>query len=372
VHRGVRELITFIESHADGETIRVLPRATDAEFAEIEHALGSPLPTDLRLVLSRFNGAELPNGTLLGAGIAPGTIGACIREYAGEVERDFLDPELLVPFLRTVEGSLLAFDRSGGPVCDTWPIVDYDVESRTHQIVYRTFDGFCRVCVAEWTSPDFDRDFDLDGYLRRGERHVAVEADVPAAHASVAHACKRAGLAERALDHYLAAARFAPPLPRCDWEALKIAALLARDTSAFEAATRLVAFGPEAVWAKRETSPSRVAEVLAIPASRAADKRPWLRLFGLLLEHTKSDPAASALISEVREAVAGGRPLPLSRTSRPSLAPEHADFDAWEKSLRDGYMAGQIRDEDLLLDPTLAPIREARALGELLSIRREF
>jgi hypothetical protein len=372
VHRGVREFISFIESHVDGEAIRVLPRATDAEFAEIEHALGSALPTDLRLVLSRFNGAELPNGTLLGAGIAPGSIGACIREYAGEVERDFLDPELLVPFLRTVEGSLLAFDRSGGPVCDTWPIVDYDVELRTHQIVYRTFDGFCRVCVSEWTSPDFDREFDLDGYLRRGERHVAVEADVPAAHATVAHACKRAGLPERALDHYLAAARFAPPLPRCDWEALKTAVLLNRDNSAFEAATRLAAFGPEKVWEKRETTPSRVAEVMAIPAARAADKKPWLRTFGLLLDHTRSDTVAKTLIAALRDAVAEGRPLPPATTSRPSLVPANPDLDAWELSLRAAYMSGHLRDEDLLLDPGLAPLRESRSLGELLSIRREF
>lgn len=372
MHRGVREFITFIESHLDSESIRVLPRATDAEFAEIEHALGSPLPTDLRLVLSRFNGAELPNGTLLGAGIAPGTIGACIREYAGEVERDFLDPELLVPFLRTVEGSLLAFDRSGGPVCDTWPIVDYDMELGTHQIVYRTFDGFCRVCVAEWSSSDFDRDFDLDGYLRRGERHVAVEADVPAAHASVAHACKRAGLPDRALDHYLAAARYAPPLARCDWEALKTATLLGRDNAAFEAAVRLAAFGPESVWQKRETTPSRVAEVMAISASRAADKKPWLRTFGLLLEHTVNDAAARALIEALRDAVAEGRELPAPRSSRASLPPAHSDLDAWENEVRAGYTSGHVRDEDLLLDPTLAPLRASRPLGPILSIRREF
>ncbi len=372
MHSGVRDFIKFIESHTDSDAIRVLPRATDAEFAEIEHALGSPLPTDLRLVLSRFNGAELPNGTLLGAGIAPGTIGACIREYAGEVSRDFLDPELLVPFLRTVEGSLLAFDRSGGPVCDTWPIVDYDVELRTHQIVYRTFDGFCRVCVSEWTSPDFDRDFDLDGYLRRGERHVAVEADVPAAHASVAHACKRAGLAERALGHYLAAARFAPPLPRCDWEALKTAVLLERDIAAFEAAARLSAFGPPSIWEKRETTPTRVAEVMAIAAARSADKRPWLRTFALLLEHTKTDAAATALIESIRDAVAKDLPLPPTTTSRGSLVPANPDEDAWYQAVRASYAAGQVRDEDLLLDPVLAPLRKSKALGDVLGIRREF
>lgn len=372
MHRGVREFVQFIESHLDNESISVQPRATDAEFAELEHALGSPLPTDLRFVLARFNGAELPNGTLLGSGIAPGTIGACIREYAGAVERDFLDPELLVPFMRTVEGSLLAFDRTGGPVCDTWPIVDYDVELRTHQIVYRTFDGFCRVCVAEWTSSDFDRDFDLDGYLRRGERHVAVESDVPAAHASVAHACKRAGLPDRALDHYLAAARYAPPLPRCDWDALKTAVLLGRDNAAFEAATRLAGFGPPSVWAKRETSPSRVAEVMAIAAARSPDKKPWMRTFRLLREHADVEPGAAALIDVLCDAIEHDKPLPASVTARPSLVPAHPDLDAWYAAVRASYAAGQLRDEDLLLDPGLAPLRAARPFADVIAIRREF
>ncbi|MBC7171380.1 MAG: SMI1/KNR4 family protein, partial [Polyangiaceae bacterium] len=245
--------IQWIESHGDHPSVKVNPPATTADLAMLERELGGPLPTDLRIVLTRWNGAQTPSGALIPVGIEPGTIGAGVREYAQRVGRDFLDPELLLPFHRTLEGSVLTFDRSAGPVSDTWPIVDYDEESGEHRLVYRTFDGFCRACVAEWTSDDFDAEFDLDTYLRRGQRHAALEPDVASAHATVAHALKRAGRPEEALASYLEAARCVPPLPWCDWEALKLAAILGDSTAALEASTRLAMLAPGAAWSKRET-----------------------------------------------------------------------------------------------------------------------
>ena len=279
MHRGVRELMRWIEANPGRSDLSLHPPATATELAGLEQQLGGPLPADLRFLLTRFNGGSFPTGKLLPAGIEPGTIGAMVRQHAEKVSADFLDPELLLPFFRTEEESLLCFDRSGGPVADTWPIVDYDEESGEERLVYRTFDRFCRNLVADWTSPDFDKEFTLDTYLRKGQRQASIEPDVASAHATVAHASKRAGLAELALQSYLSAARCIPALEWCDWEALKIAAILDDEGAAFEAASRLCARGPRARWKKRETSPGRVAEVMGPVAARVEDNGNWIRLF---------------------------------------------------------------------------------------------
>ena len=39
---------------------------------------------------------------------------------------------------------------------------------------------------------------------------------------------------------------------------------------------------------------------------------------------------------------------------------------------RASYVAGQLRDEDLLLDPALLPLRNAKPVSDLLRIRRDF
>ncbi len=337
----------------------------------LERELGGPLPTDLRIVLTRWNGAQTPSGTLIPVGIEPGTIGAGVRSYAQRVGRDFLDPELLLPFHRTLEGSLLAFDRSAGPVSDTWPIVDYDEESGEHRLVYRTFDGFCRACVAEWTSSDFDAEFDLDTYLRKGQRHAALEPDVATAHATVAHALKRAGRPEEALASYLEAARCVPPLPWCDWEALKLAAILGRAGEALEAGTRLATLAPEAAWAKRETRPARVAEVLGPLAASAADKTPWLRLLGLLALAAENDAEERQVVSAVLAAVEQGTALPAARPWRDtSMVPPDPDPTGLYERAAAAYVEGHLRDEDLLFDRTLDPLGDAKR--DLVRIRRDF
>jgi hypothetical protein len=368
MHRGVLEFVRWIEAHRDHEGVAINAPATSADMAALEHQLGVPLPADLRFVLTRFNGGTLPSGQLLVAGVGPGTIEAAVRSFAEDMEEDFLDPELLLPFHRTTEGSLLCFDRSAGPVSDTWPVVDYYEDTGEVRIVYRTFDGWCRNCVAEWDSPDFAEDFSLDKYLRQGRRHVEIEPDVSTAHATVAHALRRAGKAEAAMDAYLRAARCVPPLPWCDWEALKIAVLLDRPVEAIEAAQRLSARAPIARWEERETTPGRVADVIARIASRTAENKGWVRILDALVEQA-TDDEDHAQAHAVRRAVLHGEPLPPPRHYRE--APVLPAGASWEQA-QEAYAAGQLRDDDMLLDPNLRPLFEEHDPAELLAIRRDF
>jgi len=368
VHRGLRELVQWVEAHRDD--LELNPPATTAEIGALEQMLGGPLPTDLKEIYKRFNGGTLPVGTLLPAGNEPGTIGATVREYAEAIGGDFLDPELLLPFHRTLEGSLLAFDRSAGPVSDTWSIVDYYEDTGDHRLMYRTFDGWCRHCVAEFTSDDFGQDFDLDTYLRSGERHVEVEPDVATGHATVAHALKRAGRPDEALASYLAAARCVPPLEWCDWEALKVAALLGDRRAGFEAAHRLASRGPDTRWSARETTPGRTAEVLALLARRDDDAERWLRLLEQLQE--QADASEAVLIQTLSAALEAGEPLPEPRPLREPVVPDPGDMDGWVQAAHESYAQGVCRDEDLLFDPGLRRLGRVRDLTNLLRIRREF
>jgi hypothetical protein len=372
MHRGVADLLRWVDAHPDFPGFRVNPPATMADIAALEQQLGMPLPADLRLVLSRFNGGTLPSGTMLIAGTGPTTIEDAVRRFAERVGADFLDPELLLPFLRTNEGSLLAFDRSAGPVSDTWPIVDYYEDTGDTRLVYRTFDGWCRTSVAEWSAPDFLAEFSLDKYLASGVRHAQIEADVSSSHATVAHALRRAGRPADALESYLRAARCVPALGWCDWEALKVATILGRDAEALEAAKRVSARGPEARWAARETTPGRVADVVGILAMRAPDLAPWLQLLDTLVEEAR-DPDDRAHAHAVRKAVLSSEPLPAPLFARetPVVAPAR-DLDAWWQAAVDAYTSGTLRDDDILFDRTLGPLGKVRRLGALLEIRREF
>lgn len=371
MHRGVRELIRWVEAHRDHPDVKLNPPASASDIGALEQMLGGPLPADLRLLLSRFNGGTLPAGELLPAGTGPGTIGHTVREYAEAVGGDFLDTELLLPFHRTPEDSLLAFDRSAGPVSDTWPIVDYFQDLQEHRLMYRTFDGWCRVCVTEWGSTDFGEPFTLDTYLRAGERHAAVEPDVATAHATVAHALKRSGRPEDALQSYLRASRCVPPLPWCDWEALKLAAILGNEPAAFEAADRLCSRAPKRRWRQRETTPARVAEVLAPVAFRAADSGPWLRLFHQLEGQAQGSdlPVVKAIVQALER---GDQPPPTRPPRKESVLPARSDLDAWWTEARRAYSEGELREDDLLLDPELQRLGRVRPFAELLHIRREF
>lgn len=362
----------WIDAHREGPGVSVNAPAGSADVVALEHQLGVPLPADLRYVLTRFNGGSIPSGQLLPAGTGPATIEEELRALAEAFETDFLDPELLLPFHRTTEGSLLCFDRSAGPVSDTWPVVDFYEETNEVRIVYRTFDGWCRTCVAEWNAPDFEEEFSLDKYLRQGERHVDVEPDVSTAHATVAHALRRAGRPEEAMDAYLRAARCVPPLPWCDWEALKLAVLMGRSTEAIEAAQRLSSRAPADRWRVRETTPGRVADVIGRLAAASTDNKGWVRILDALVEQA-TDEEDHAQAHEVRRAILHGEALPQTRHFREAPVLEaHPDPELHWDQARRAYVDGQLRDDDMLLDASLAPLFRTHAPLELLEIRRDF
>lgn len=372
VHRGIREFIAWVESRRDMDDVSLHPPSTAAELGTLEQMLGGPLPTDLRVLLRRFNGGRLPTGTLLPAGIEPGSMGAAVRDYAEAVQQDFLDPELLLPFFRTAEGSYLAFDRSAGPVADTWAVVDYYPDADAHNLVYRTLDGWCRHCVANWSSEDHDAEFSLDTYLRNGMRHVEVEPDVATAHATVAHALKRSGRPEEALASFLRAARCVPPLAWCDWEALKLAVVLSDRASALEATERLASRAPEDAWSGRETSPGRVAELVAAVAWRDEEgAEAWGRCLGELVRAAPEEDRAVVLTAQA-SVTAKEPPAPPRPHRNASVAPRQPDIDLWWAAARAAYAEGQLREEDMLFDPELAQLGRVRPLADLLRIRRDF
>jgi tetratricopeptide (TPR) repeat protein len=370
MHRGVQELIAWIDGHAEtiGDSAGGAPGTA---VAAIEQAIASPLPSDLGTLLMRLDGGRLPDGLLLRArGQDERSILGALSLVASSKHRRADDPELLLPFYRTDEGSYHAFDRSAGPVADTWPIVDYQLDEGEQHLVHRTFDGWCRLRVAEWTASDFGREFTVDSYLASGRRHAAIEPDVSVAHATVAHALRRAGEPEKALASYLRAARCTPPLAWCDWEALKLAALLGKPEEAIEAARRLCAPAPQSRWAERETTPVAVADALGRVAEGMERQDVTLRLLDQLAAAASDEDAGQ--VTEVRRSLYRGedkRPtVPPSPTSvEPSADPEQL----WNDLAR-AYREGRVRDQDLLLDPSYQSAADHKPLAEILRIRRDF
>jgi hypothetical protein len=373
MHRGVHEFIAWIEQHPDVAGVTQNPPAAAVDISLVEERIASPLPADLRLMLSRHNGGPLPSGQLLHVGSnGHDSMLAVLEILAKRLGKPVRDPELLFPFYRSDDGGILAFDRSAGPVSDTWPIIDYYMESGEQRLVHRTFDGFCRLRVAEWTSTDFGADFTLDSYLRSGERHVAIEPDVSIAHATVAHALRRAGRPEEALEAYLRAARCVPAQPWCDWEALKIAALLGDSKAALEAASRVSARAPRPRWGQRETTPVMVADVLAVLAPRLSPRREQLlRIYDQLAEQVDSERDKQHIVS-VRKALFADEVPPAPKAMRTSSIPPSGDEKEWMTALGNAYKQGAVRDEDLLLDPAYADERRKFVLGEILRVRRGF
>lgn len=364
----------WMEDHREQSGVVLQAPAQARDVQAIEHQVGSPLPADLRLVLGRFNGAVTPAGTLLTAAPGPGsTIEAALKEVASQRAASFLDPELLLPFHRTEHGTVLAFDRSAAPVADTWPIVDYDPESGEVRLVHRTFDGWCRLCVGEWTS-EVGAAFDLDKYLRQGQRHVEIEPDVSIAHVTVGHALRRAGQPEDALESYLRGARCVPAIPWADWEALKIASVLGDLPAIAESAGRLAKRTPDHVWDQRGTTASRVAFVIAralpgVPEGAIRDA--LVRALGNLemqARELEDADARDAIIAASR----ASEPLPLPWPAQENAVPPTGDPATWWAAMVEGYRAGQLRDDDLVLDPTYDPLRASYSLGDLLRIRRDF
>ena len=362
-----------MEQHRQAQGVTLAGPATTADLHAVEDRILSPLPADLTMILRRCNGARLPTGHLLAATDGDGgdSIQRALRDLAAAMDRAEDDPEVLLPFFRNDDGGILAFDRSAGPLADTWPIVDYYPDNGELRLVHRTFDGFCRVCVANWTADDFDEPFSLERYLREGKRHAQIEPDVSVAHATVAHALRRAGRPEHALQRYLRAARCVPALAWCDWEALKIAAMLHDVRAVLEAAARLSIRAPAVRWAQRETSPVQVADVLRHVATAIRPQELVLRLFDQLAAQAQ-DSTAREHITAMRRALFDKQPLPPPRAIRPCAVPPSADTDAWWSGLRAAYESGAVRDDDLLLEPAYAPLRARKDYGDILRIARLF
>lgn len=374
MHRGIREFVEWLEAHREDASVKLSAPAAANDILAIEQEIGAPLPFDLRFVLGRFNGAELPTCQLLQAATGPGpTIGQALKDMAERADRSFLDPELLLPFCKTAQESYLCFDRSAAPVSDTWPIVDFDLESGEARLVHRTLDGWCQVCLGEWTSPEFTKPFDLDRYLKQGERHARIEPDVSVAHVTVGHALRRTGQPEEALEAYLRGGRCVPAITWADWEALKLAFVLDKDGALLEAATRLAKRAPRSTWEIRGTTPSRVAFVLArrFRALRPEDVGAWTRLIDRL-EMQAIDDEDRAAIQAILRALNEDEPLPLPVPPQPlALAPVEP-VSAWWERMRDAYAAGALRDDDLALEPIYARVRSQFAWADVLRLRREF
>ncbi len=378
MHRGVRELVRWLEDHKADPGVALQPPARANDVQALEHDLGSPLPDDLRLVLGRFNGATLPGGAmLLTAAPGPGsTIEAVLKELAAQRNVSFLDPDLLLPFGKTEHGTVLAFDRSAAPIADTWPIVDFDLESGEINITHRTFDGWCRLSVGEWSADDRDAPFSLDKYLRSGGRHAEIEPDISIAHVTVGHALRRAGEAERALAAYVKGGRCMPPIAWADWEALKLAVILEDWRAAQEVGGRLTKRSRKDTWERRGTTPSRVAYLIARAMRKAAQdeeaRGPWLRMLDHVSHQAldEEDGAALSAICAAAKSVDAEVPLP-SPVQPPALLLDD-DPDIAFAQMREAYTSGQLRDDDLALDPRYDAVAGTYPLAEILKIRREF
>ena len=371
MHRGVREFVRWVRDNPG--RVKVEAPAPAKDMTALEHQLGAPLPADLKLVLGVFDGGQLPNGMLLSAKPGPGnTVEAALKAIAEDRGVSFLDPELLLPFHRTEAGSFLAFDRSSAPVSDTWPIVDYDLESGEQRLTHRTFDGWCRLCVEEWSARDWQADFTIEKYLEQGRRHARIEPDVSIAHVTVAHALRRCGEPELALESYLRAGRCVPPVAWSDWEALKLASILRYPADALEAGTRLGKRAPASMWEFRETTPSRVAYALAkVAPPPGGHREPWLRILDALVDQALDDDDRAAAAA-IRDAVIdAGRPPPPDPPQDCEIEIGE-DLDAAFQALAESYRAGALREVDLALDPRFDVLEGAHDLADLLRIRRDF
>jgi len=374
MHRGIREFVRWVKAEENGELVTADRPAAAKEMTALEHQLGAPLPADLKLVLQVFDGAALPNGVLLSSKAGPGnTIEAALKALAEDEGTSFLDPELLLPFHRTEAGSYLCFDRSAAPVSDTWPVVDYDLATGEQRLIHRTFDGWCRLCVEEWTADDYLSEFSVEKYLAQGQRHARIEPDVSIAHVTVAHALRRAGEPERSLESYLSAGRCVPAIAWSDWEALKLAALLRYPAHALEAGGRLGKRAPSTMWDRRETSPSRVAYALAKVAPPPGDKQEqWLRILDQLVAQALDDEDRDAAVG-IRKVVALGEgPLPEPSWPQEAEIEFVDDLDTFWAHCAAAYTDGTLREDDLLIDPRFGPLGERYDLADLLRIRRGF
>jgi hypothetical protein len=158
----------------------------------------------------------------------------------------------------------------------------------------------------------------------------------------------------------------------CDWEALKLAALLGDGRAAWESSVRLSARAPHALWKQRETTPALVADVLCVIVGRLDSRRERvLRLCDQLADQADSEREKQH-IAVVRHTLHTDGPVPMPLLPRVASVPPNTDADAWLSTLREAYRKGKVRDEDLLLDPSYAGLRAKFALADVLRVPRAF
>ena len=96
-----------------------------------------------------------------------------------------------------------------------------------------------------------------------------------------------------------------------------------------------------------------------------------LRLFDQLSEQSNGKDDTRR-VNEVRKAVFSDKSRPPSHPIRPTAVPPQADKRAWWEALRQAYLAGEVRDDDLLLDPAYRALGLEYDFVEVLRTVREF
>ena len=120
-----------------------------------------------------------------------------------------------------------------------------------------------------------------------------------------------------------------------------------------------------------KTTPLWVAQVVAPLARRTGSPSRWVRMLSQLEEAADDDERPD--VHAIRMAIETGGPFPpLDPLREEPLVPPQPDLDAWFTAVKRSYHAGVVRDEDLLLEPSMAPLRERYPLGDCLRARRDF
>jgi hypothetical protein len=141
---------------------------------------------------------------------------------------------------------------------------------------------------------------------------------------------------------------------------------------ALEAATRVSSRAPKSRWDQRETTPIMVADVLAVIAPRLRARREaLLRIYDQLTEQTE-DESDKQHVAAIRRAVFAGEDPPPPLPLRTTAVPPDPDAARFFESLKQGYLRGKVRDEDMLLDPMYAVLRKTYDFAEVLRLPRGF
>jgi len=190
----------------------------------------------------------------------------------------------------------------------------------------------------------------------------------------VGHALRRAGEPDRALSSYVKGGRCVPPIAWADWEALKLAVILEDWRAAVEVGGRLTKRSRKDTWELRGTTPSRVAYLLArgLKKAKPSDPSQWMRMLDHVSHQGLDDEDKTALAAITAAALDPTAEIPLPSPPQPPALELDPDVDIAFARMREAYGAGQLRDDDLALDPRYDAVASTYPLADVLRIRREF